>query len=238
MWRVFLFQLSVYALCSPIFWKASAEADLLSSDSSCACSGRRDSSLDQLEFDTSSLHVNDAVLNNKKHDDLGVQSESVLTATPGLGDNAGGAIEQTEVPVNATALTTISENMAFIDGGLFYMGTDNPSIHTDGEGPRRMVNLTDFMMDRLILISSLLLSITPAHLIILHRLLPLNIISHYFVRYEVSNEEYLAFFENTGYRSDSEVYGWSFVFDTAGAMKAQSGLLFVFLFSSVFYSFI
>jgi hypothetical protein len=44
--------------------------------------------------------------------------------------------------------------MAFIDGGLFYMGTDNPTIHTDGEGPRRMVNLTDFMIDRLTLILS------------------------------------------------------------------------------------
>jgi hypothetical protein len=36
----------------------------------------------------------------------------------------------------------------------------------------------------------------------------------------VSNEEYLRFFESTGYLSDSEVYGWSFVFDAAGAMRS------------------
>jgi hypothetical protein len=35
----------------------------------------------------------------------------------------------------------------------------------------------------------------------------------------VSNEEYLRFFESTGYLSDSEVYGWSFVFDSAGAIR-------------------
>ena len=35
-------------------------------------------------------------------------------------------------------------------------------------------------------------------------------------RYEVSNEEYLEFATSTSYKSDSEVYGWSFVFDKAG----------------------
>lgn len=35
-------------------------------------------------------------------------------------------------------------------------------------------------------------------------------------RYEVSNEEYLKFTDSTMYLTDSEVYGWSFVFDSAG----------------------
>ena len=58
-------------------------------------------------------------------------------------------------------------------------------------------------------------------------LLPFNIIPHCLIRYEVSNEEYLRFFESTGYQSDSEVYGWSFVFDAAGAIKSCSGFLFI-----------
>jgi formylglycine-generating enzyme required for sulfatase activity len=149
--RIFLIQLSVYALCSSFFWTARAQADLLSSDGSCSCGGKRDSSLDQLIFDASSLNADDPAINNGHLDDLGVQSESVLTATPGF---ASDVLDSSEMPVDVTLSTTITENMAFIDGGLFYMGTDNPTIHTDGEGPRRMVNLTDFMIDRLTLILS------------------------------------------------------------------------------------
>ena len=37
-----------------------------------------------------------------------------------------------------------------------------------------------------------------------------------YFRYEISNEKYLKFADSTGYVSDSEKYGWSFVFDKAG----------------------
>jgi hypothetical protein len=148
---VFLVHLGVCALWLSFFWTASAEGDLLSSDGSCSCGGKRDGTLDQLKFDASIRDADDSDINNYHHDDFGVQSEIVLTATPGV---AADVLERSEMPVDVTLSTTIAENMAFIGGGLFYMGTDNPTIHTDGEGPRRMVNLTDFMMDRLIFILS------------------------------------------------------------------------------------
>lgn len=150
MLRIFLIHLTVYALCLHFFWSTSAVADQLSSDGSCSCGGKRDGSFDQLKFEGSVHDADDPLLKNDHQDDLGVQSESAITATTDFSNYANDAIEPSETPADSTVSTTISENMAFIDGGLFYMGTDNPSIHTDGEGPKRMVNLTDFMIDRLI----------------------------------------------------------------------------------------
>jgi hypothetical protein len=150
MLRVFLIQLTVYALCSHFFWSASAVADQLSSDGSCSCGGKRDGSFDELKFDGSVHDADDPLIKNDQQDELGVQSEIAITATTDFSSHASDAIEPSEIPADSTVSMTISENMAFIDGGLFYMGTDNPSIHTDGEGPKRMVNLTDFMIDRLI----------------------------------------------------------------------------------------
>lgn len=37
--------------------------------------------------------------------------------------------------------------MVLIFGGEFLMGTDNPAIPPDGEGPQRMVNVDSFYMD-------------------------------------------------------------------------------------------
>ena len=61
------------------------------------------------------------------------------------------------------------------------MGTDHPKILTDGEGPKRLVTLSDFLIDK----------------------------------YEVSNDEYRKFVDSTGYRTESEFFGWSFVFESA-----------------------
>ena len=61
------------------------------------------------------------------------------------------------------------------------MGTDFPKIQTDGEGPKRLVTLSDFLIDK----------------------------------YEVSNDEYRKFVDSTGYRTESEYFGWSFVFESA-----------------------
>jgi len=72
-------------------------------------------------------------------------------------------------------------NMVFIEGGKFYMGTNNPIIKADGESPRRPVTVSSFYLDV----------------------------------YEVSNNDYDEFVKATNYRTESEVYGWSFVFDNA-----------------------
>lgn len=37
--------------------------------------------------------------------------------------------------------------MVWISGGEFWMGTDNPGIPADGEGPQRLVYVDSFYMD-------------------------------------------------------------------------------------------
>lgn len=61
------------------------------------------------------------------------------------------------------------------------IGTSQPSIPQDGEGPRRKVQLSDF----------------------------------YINKYEVSNNEYRDFVHDTHYVTESEKFGWSFVFEHA-----------------------
>jgi formylglycine-generating enzyme len=82
------------------------------------------------------------------------------------------------------------EDMVLINGRKFYIGTDSPKIAGDGEGPRRLVIVSSFMMDR----------------------------------YEVSNNWYQQFVEETQYKTDSEIYGWSFVFDKAVAESLRNNI--------------
>ena len=79
------------------------------------------------------------------------------------------------------------EDMVLVPGKTFFMGTSNPIIFNDGEGPERSVAVSSFLMDR----------------------------------FEVSNADYRAFVESTGYRTESELFGWSFVFDKAIAPKIK-----------------
>ncbi|XP_074908734.1 formylglycine-generating enzyme isoform X2 [Buteo buteo] len=69
--------------------------------------------------------------------------------------------------------------MVAIPGGVFTMGTDEPEIHQDGEGPARRVHVNSFYMDQ----------------------------------YEVSNEEFERFVNSTGYVTEAEKFGDSFVFE-------------------------
>lgn len=73
------------------------------------------------------------------------------------------------------------EDMVYIPGGTFFMGTDSPVIPYDGEGPKRPVQLSSFYIDRA----------------------------------EVSNEEFALFVKKTGFTTESESFGWSFVFESA-----------------------
>ncbi|CAM9638740.1 unnamed protein product [Choristocarpus tenellus] len=68
--------------------------------------------------------------------------------------------------------------MAFIKAGKFRMGTDEPYHLADGEGPSRVVELSDYYIDR----------------------------------YMVTTRDFSEFVSNTSYVTDSEKYGWSFVF--------------------------
>eukprot|EP00597_Dinobryon_sp_UTEXLB2267_P017322 CAMPEP_0201105534 /NCGR_PEP_ID=MMETSP0812-20130820/46415_1 /ASSEMBLY_ACC=CAM_ASM_000668 /TAXON_ID=98059 /ORGANISM="Dinobryon sp., Strain UTEXLB2267" /LENGTH=324 /DNA_ID=CAMNT_0047365443 /DNA_START=80 /DNA_END=1054 /DNA_ORIENTATION=- len=78
--------------------------------------------------------------------------------------------------------------MALIRGGASLVGTDNPLVIGDGEGPKRNVYLNSFYLDK----------------------------------YEVSNDDFKKFVDETGYRTDSESFGWSFVFESAIAEKIKS----------------
>mmetsp|Transcript_5265 Transcript_5265/g.8680 ORF Transcript_5265/g.8680 Transcript_5265/m.8680 type:complete len:413 (+) Transcript_5265:157-1395(+) len=71
--------------------------------------------------------------------------------------------------------------MVYVEGGMVTIGTSQPSIPEDGEGPRRKIQLTDF----------------------------------YINKYEVSNNEYREFVDDTQYVTESEKFGWSFVFEHA-----------------------
>ncbi|XP_046882485.1 formylglycine-generating enzyme isoform X1 [Hypomesus transpacificus] len=79
--------------------------------------------------------------------------------------------------------------MVLISGGEFLMGTDNPGIPPDGEGPQRSVNLEAFYMD-------------------IH---------------EVTNHQFKSFINATGYVTEAETFGDSFVFDgvLSEATKSQ-----------------
>ena len=70
-------------------------------------------------------------------------------------------------------------NMVKLDGGCFWMGSENASnILSDGEAPERFVTLNPF----------------------------------YISRYPVTVEQFAEFVSSTGYRSEAECFGWSFVF--------------------------
>uniref|UniRef100_G3N6A8 Sulfatase modifying factor 1 n=1 Tax=Gasterosteus aculeatus TaxID=69293 RepID=G3N6A8_GASAC len=69
--------------------------------------------------------------------------------------------------------------MVLIAGGPFWMGTDDPGIPPDGEGPRRLVHVDSFYMDT----------------------------------QEVTNQQFQSFVNATGYITEAEKFGDSFVFE-------------------------
>lgn len=80
------------------------------------------------------------------------------------------------------------ENMAYIPGGEFVMGTNSKEgFPADGEGPMRKVKVKPFYMD-------------PC---------------------AVTNAEFTEFVEDTGYQTEAEAYGWSFVFHSLLSEKIR-----------------
>lgn len=72
-----------------------------------------------------------------------------------------------------------TENMIYIKGNTFEMGTNEPHFPTDFEGPLRNVTLNSFYMDK----------------------------------YEVSNQNFMEFVRDTGYKTEAEEFGDSFIFE-------------------------
>ncbi|XP_023135800.1 formylglycine-generating enzyme isoform X1 [Amphiprion ocellaris] len=73
----------------------------------------------------------------------------------------------------------IHSQMVWISGGEFLMGTDDPGIPADGEGPQRWVHVDSFYMDI----------------------------------QEVTNRHFQSFTSSTGYVTEAEKFGDSFVFE-------------------------
>jgi len=98
-----------------------------------------------------------------------------------------GRAEVQSVPVNKApenthrSLVLPNEDMIFIPGGTSLVGTDAPELWRDGEGPKRVVSLSPFYIDR----------------------------------YEVPVSDFARFVEETGFVTESERFGWSFVFHSA-----------------------
>lgn len=72
-----------------------------------------------------------------------------------------------------------TNQMVYIEGGIFTMGLDAPIIPQDGEGPARRTTVASFYMDV----------------------------------YEVSNAEFEYFVNRTGYKTEAERFGNSFVLE-------------------------
>src|SRR6187402_895525 len=75
--------------------------------------------------------------------------------------------------------TPIARRWSALIGGVFAMGSDDRRFPADGEGPIRLIMVSDF-----------------------------SIACH-----TVSNIQFGDFVRATGYTTDAERYGWSFVFD-------------------------
>ncbi|KAK6621713.1 Formylglycine-proteinrating enzyme [Polyplax serrata] len=72
-----------------------------------------------------------------------------------------------------------TNQMVYLKGGKFEMGTDKPIFAADGEGPKRTVSIKPFYLDK----------------------------------HEVSNGEFEIFVKDTGYKTEVEGFGDSFVFE-------------------------
>lgn len=91
---------------------------------------------------------------------------------------------------NAQTFYPRTNQMVFIKGGTFMMGTDEPVFVADGEGPSRKVSLSDFYLDV----------------------------------HEVSNAEFELFVNATGYRTEAESFGDSFVFELLLSEETKTGI--------------
>ena len=147
-----------------------SEETVDTADASCGCGAvKRSSKL--LEKRKAEEEDDDEILTVT--DDTETSENGEETATRGAGSSAN-ASPQAPAPGR-----TVANEMVFLRGGSFTMGTDEPILTQDGEGPARAVKLSDFHVDK----------------------------------YEVTNAEFERFVEQTGYTTEAEGFGNSFVFE-------------------------
>jgi hypothetical protein len=122
------------------------EKVLSNAPKSCACSGRRDTALSAvIDSDASHESTYEEVPRILIDSDLIPHDTDVHDSDSDKFDNkqynrAGDS--------SINSFESNMQNMVYIEGGSFYMGTDSPQIATDGEGPKRLVTLSNYMIDR------------------------------------------------------------------------------------------
>ncbi|KAK7144953.1 hypothetical protein R3I94_011139 [Phoxinus phoxinus] len=90
-----------------------------------------------------------------------------------------------------TIESDVRTKLVLLQGGWFIMGTDDPGIPQDGEGPQRRVRLDPF----------------------------------YIEEHEVTNKQFQHFTNQTGYITEAERFGDSFVFEGLLSEEVKSALL-------------
>jgi sulfatase modifying factor 1 len=102
----------------------------------------------------------------------------------------------------------LNSKMVFIKGGNGVIGTDKPIMKGDGESPKREVTLSPFYMDKYEVSNEGILSFCFVK----------------FCRSNAINSDYKAFVDETSFVTESEQFGWSFVFESAIADEIKKDI--------------
>lgn len=137
-------RITVALICTLVLCLISVEADTdfeeSRVDGTCACGGKRDS---PRKDSYSNSDISDETSVKSSSHDSSINHIPVSTSFDGSRQSTKGLSHEER------ALLQINRNdMVFIEGGAFFMGSDNAIISTDGEGPKRLVTLSDFMIDK------------------------------------------------------------------------------------------
>ncbi|XP_034022617.1 LOW QUALITY PROTEIN: formylglycine-generating enzyme [Thalassophryne amazonica] len=134
--------------------------------------------------------MNIAVLHQTRSEAAGCGCEALKRATDSCGDAETAAARYSRAVNEAqSAQEATPSQMVLISGGRFLMGTNDPGIPADGEGPQRPVDVDSFYIDI----------------------------------QEVTNKQFQIFVNATGYITEAEKFGDSFVFEgvLSDAVKSQ-----------------
>jgi formylglycine-generating enzyme len=100
------------------------------------------------------------------------------------------------------------ENMVVIPGGRSFIGTDKLILPRDGEGPRRPVQISSFMLDKYTVSNAGIARFYLIYTSFMH-------ITSSIFRFAFGWIDFKLFVDATNYTTESETFGWSFVFDAA-----------------------
>uniref|UniRef100_A0A4W4FBR9 Sulfatase-modifying factor enzyme-like domain-containing protein n=2 Tax=Electrophorus electricus TaxID=8005 RepID=A0A4W4FBR9_ELEEL len=121
----------------------------------------------------------------------GLKRDDFIEKKNTLSENPGYKYSETanEKPANVPEYDTLTK-MLLIEGDWFLMGTDDPGIPQDGEGPQRRVWIDPFYVEE----------------------------------HEVTNKQFQSFVNQTGYVTEAENFGDSFVFEGLLSEEVKSTL--------------